>query len=188
MSPRETLRHLLAKHAVKQNRILLTSGAYSDFFIEARRVTLSAAGAHFIGLTFLDKFKELGLNVDAVGGVESAAPIAVSISAASFLTEKQIQTFLIRRRTTFNGKKLWVDNYQYGGFTVLVEDVTTNGNSIVDSLTKAAEVGFDIKAVVTLIDREEGSARIKDMCPFYSVYTASEIFELNTTPSKFLRD
>ena len=177
MSPKETLKHLLAKHAVKQNRVKLTSGAFSEFFIEARRVTLSPAGAHFIGLAYLERFHELGLNVDAVGGVESAAPIAISISAASFPTEKQIHTFLIRRKTTFNGKKLWVDNYQFGRFTVLVEDVTTNGNSVIDSLTKAAEVGFDINAVVTLIDREEGATeRIKDMCPFYSIFTAQEIF------------
>jgi len=177
MSPRDALKQLLIRFAIKSNKITLSSGRISDYFIEPRRVTLTAAGAHLIGLAYLDRFKELELCVDVVGGMETAAPIAISISAASYATRKEIQTFLIKRKVVFGGgTRLWVDGFR-SGEVVLVEDLTTSGNSTVDSLTKAAEVGINVKAVVTLIDREEGSAgRVKSICPFYRIFTAQELF------------
>lgn len=180
---RERLKRLLVRYALKSNRRILCSGRVSNYFIEVRRVTLSSQGAFLIGRVFLDKIRELNLHPKAVGGSESATAISIAIARASYDTDTPIDVFTVRKqpeKAFFNGgnEPCLIDGFQQKDSVLVIEDVTTNGSVTVKTVQKVRQAGLKVKAVVSLVDREEGATGlVKSLCPFYSVFAASELFE-----------
>lgn len=181
---KERLKRLLVRYALKNSSRILLSGQISSCFIEVRRVTLSSVGAYLVGQVFLDKLQELDLHPKAVGGTEAATAIAVAVSRSSYdlPPNERMDVYTLRRRkdrTFHNQGSQVIDGFQQKDSVVIVEDVTTNGVITLNTVQKIKTAGLKVKAVVTLVDREEGAVGlINPFCPFYSVFTASELFRL----------
>ena len=180
---RERLKRLLVRYALKNSERILASGQISSYFIEVRRVTLSSLGTFLIGKVFLEKIRELELRPKAVGGTESAMAIAVATSRASYdlPLDERIDVYAIRRqpdKAFFGDQSCLVDGFQQKDSVLVLEDVTTTGMFTVKTVQKVRAAGLKVRAVVSLVDREEGAAGIiKNYCPFYPIFRASELFE-----------
>ncbi len=177
---RERLKEMLATHALKENRAVLASGQVSEYFVEARAITVSAMGAHLVGRVVLEAMEEWGLKVPAVGGMEGVVPMAISISIASLKAGngRVIEPFAIRRKPGNNGQRLWVDGFRQRAAVVVLEEVATTGLPTVEVIKKVQEVRMTVQAVIALVDREEGAAgKVREYCPFYAIYTGQELFE-----------
>jgi len=67
MSERDDLRKLINDLAVVRGRVVLSSGAEADFYVDLRRLTLHHAGAALVGQVMLDLVEDWSF--DSVGGL-----------------------------------------------------------------------------------------------------------------------
>ncbi|MGB1841930.1 MAG: orotate phosphoribosyltransferase, partial [Longimicrobiales bacterium] len=61
MTDRDELRELLIERSVRLGDFTLASGAKSDYYIDARRTTMSAEGQRLVGRVAYDAIREHGL-------------------------------------------------------------------------------------------------------------------------------
>jgi orotate phosphoribosyltransferase len=67
-SDRERLRNLLVERSVRLGDFTLASGARSDYYVDARRTTMSAEGQVLVGRVALAALRDSGLAPTHVGG------------------------------------------------------------------------------------------------------------------------
>jgi orotate phosphoribosyltransferase len=76
---------------------------------------------------------------------------------ASYLKEKPIKAFSIRKTQKDHGIVKWIEgDMKSGEKVVIVEDVVTTGGSTIKAVERARSEGLDVVKVVVLVDRQEG--------------------------------
>ncbi|MBV9485078.1 MAG: orotate phosphoribosyltransferase, partial [Frankiaceae bacterium] len=71
MSDRDDLLELIKSDAVVHGKVTLSSGREADYYVDLRRVTLSASAAPLVGRVMLETTADL--EYDAVGGLTLGA-------------------------------------------------------------------------------------------------------------------
>ncbi len=151
---------VLRARSVLRGDFVLASGKRSNVYVDARLTTLHAEAMPLIGRTFLGKMMERGWMADAAGGLTMGAdPIVVAVARESLEYGYSIDGFLIRKEAKGHGRGRFVEGLPSGdGKTaVIVEDTSTTGGSTVRAIERAREFGFEVKAAISLVDREEGA-------------------------------
>lgn len=177
MDLKRQLLNLLKKEAFKEGNIVLSSGKTSSFYIDARVVTLSAEGAYLTASIILDLLK--GQEIEAVGGPTIGAdPIVGALAAISFIKESPLKTFIIRKSAKVHGTKRQIEgpNLKINSRLVLVDDVATSGQSLIDSLEMLRAEGFQVDTAVCIVDRQEGAeeALIQKNCKLIHIFTPKD--------------
>jgi orotate phosphoribosyltransferase len=177
-SARQELLRLLATKSFKLGEFKLSSGATSDYYIDCRTTTLDARGAQLTGQVFLEEIRAEGWDVQAIGGLTMGAdPIVVAVAVAS----GTIHGFLVRKAEKQHGTSQRIEGFrQKGARVVIVDDVCTTGSSTVQAIEAAREFGFEVAAVMCLVEREEAGGRSsveKAAAPakFVAAFTAAEV-------------
>lgn len=168
---------VLKKDAFFKEKIILSSGKESDYYIDARRVTLSAEGAYLCGRIILDMIKNE--NVAAVGGMTLGAdPLVGAIAVLSFQAKKPLNTFIIRKAPKPHGKQQQVEGplIPEGAKVVLVDDVATTGKAFVESLDVLNKYNIHPTEAICIIDRAEGAkeALAQRGCSLRSIFMAAD--------------
>jgi orotate phosphoribosyltransferase len=134
----------------------LASGAASQFYFDMKKTMFDPEGAALIGEVLFDLIKHD--EVDQVGGLEiGAVPIATAVAMRSW-PEHPITAFFVRKEPKGHGTNKLIDGqYRDGGKTVLFEDVTTTGGSVMKAVNAVRERGGSVAKIVTLVDRLEGA-------------------------------
>jgi orotate phosphoribosyltransferase len=134
----------------------LVSGRMSNYYFNCKAVTLKPEGMYLIGNIIYDQVKKL--NVKGIGGLTLGAdPIADAVAYTSYLKEKPIEAFVVRKSAKSHGTMQWIEgNITAGDSVVIVDDVITTGKSTIEAITRAKEAGLEIVKVIALIDRQEG--------------------------------
>ncbi len=134
----------------------LVSGRMSNYYFNCKMVTLNPEGMYLIGNIIFDMIKDL--NVKGIGGLTLGAdPIADAVAYTSYLKEKPIEAFVVRKSAKSHGTMQWIEgDVKAGDKVVIVDDVITTGKSTIEAITKAKEAGLDIVKVIALVDRQEG--------------------------------
>ncbi|MEO5717319.1 MAG: orotate phosphoribosyltransferase [Chthoniobacterales bacterium] len=161
---REELRKLLTERSVCLGKFILSSGAESDFYFDAKLTTLAPQGATLVGETGWKLIKEtaakLDLHIDAVGGLTMGADaIALSIGMAAFAEDPstELQTFTVRKIAKQHGRqKLIEGNFSEGDSVVVIDDVITTGGSTIQAINAVESAGGQVAFVLVLVDRQEG--------------------------------
>jgi len=171
MSNKEELKKLLFETgAVKTGDFTLASGKKSNIYIDCRKITLHPKGAKLIAEIVLEKIK--GLKVDAIGGMTLGAdPITSSVVALS-----DIPGFIVRKQEKSHGTKQRIEGIIEKGFNVvIVEDVSTTGGSALEAIQAVEEFGTKVVKVISVVDREEGSAEAFKNYDFDPIVKKSEL-------------
>ena len=156
---RARLLALLTEHAFERRKVVLASGRESDFYIDCRKVALTAEGHALIGRLFLAAVPD---DVVAVGGLTLGAdPLASAVSLTSFLAGRPVAAFLVRKAPKGHGTGQWVERpaLPEGAKVVVLEDVITTGGSALKALQRARAEGLDPVKVLALVDRMEGGRK-----------------------------
>jgi len=134
----------------------LVSGRMSNYYFNCKAVTLYPEGMFLIGNIIFDLIKDL--DVKGIGGLTLGAdPIAYAVAYTSYLKEKPIEAFVVRKTPKSHGTMQWVEgNVIKGDNVVIVDDVITTGKSTIEAITRTKETGLEIVKVIALIDRQEG--------------------------------
>ena len=175
---REQLLKIILKEAYFREKIILSSGKESDYYIDARRVTLSAAGACLCGRLILDLIKND--KIDAIGGPTLGAdPLVGAIGVLSYQAGKPINTFIIRKAPKPHGKQQQIEGplLKEGGRVILIDDVATTGKAFLESIDVLAKIHIKVPKAICVVDRREGAkeALAAKGCELVSIFDISEI-------------
>jgi orotate phosphoribosyltransferase len=185
MSGPARLRELLVARSLHFGDITLSNGQKSKFYFDCKTVTLDPEGASLVADAFLEVIDRLPVKPAAIGGQTLGAdPIVGAIMMRALERGQKLDTFYVRKQAKKHGTMKWVENPpERGTKVVIVDDVITTGNSALNALDRAAEIGCEILAVIGLVDREEGgAAAIRERCANYvALYTLEDFPEIAQT-------
>ena len=140
----------------------LASGKKSNHFFDMKPVMMDPECAHLLGVMIHHSIEELG-GIDAVGGLELGAVPLTGIAIAKAGRGSSLRGFIVRKepkgrggRKTGNPPGIEGSSLEEGFRVVLLEDVTTTGGSALKAADLLIELGCEISACITILDREEG--------------------------------
>jgi len=157
----------------------LVSGRMSNYYFNCKAVTLHPEGMYLIGNLIFDITK--ALDVKGIGGLTLGAdPIACAVAYTSYLKEKPMEAFVVRKTAKSHGTMQWIEgNITKGERVVIVDDVITTGKSTIEAISRTRETGLEIVKVIALIDRQEGGREAIESMGYKldSIVTREEVME-----------
>ena len=142
----------------------LASGRQSPHFFDMKPVMMDPDCAHLLGVLIHHQLETLG-GIDAVGGLELGAVPLTAIAIAKAGKGSELRGFMVRKepkgrggRKTGNPPGIEGATIKPGDRVVLLEDVTTTGGSALKAAQMLTEMGCDVAACITILDRQEGGA------------------------------
>ena len=111
----------------------LASGRESNHFFDMKPVMMDPECAHLLGVLIHD-------TIEGIGGVDVVGPKGRG------------------GRKTGNPPGIEGSSLQEGDRVILLEDVTTTGGSALKAARRLIEMGCELVACITILDREEGGA------------------------------
>ena len=182
MSGKERLIELIKQLSFQYNEkpiYKLTSGAFSNYYFNMKRTTYSPEGTYLIGKLVFEKIKNVGLRINAIGGLTMGAdPIAFAVARYSYDVKEPIQAFVVRKEPKEHGMRLQIEgNVSPGEHVVIVDDVVTTGASTIKAIRVAKEEGLIVDAAIVLIDRceQNGRQNIEELgLPVYDILTVHD--------------
>lgn len=153
MQKKEELIELLKKRdVVKFGRFQLSSGKESDYYVDVKRAITDPKVLEKIAEIILGKMDKEGTDKIA-GPVLGAIPIVTAVSLKS-----EIPMLMIRKvKKGYGTSKLIEGDLKKGDKVIVVEDVTTTGNSLARSVEVLRENGGIVKNAFVVVDRSEGA-------------------------------
>jgi orotate phosphoribosyltransferase len=177
---------VLKRDALRLGSFTLASGRSSHYYIDGRKVTLSAEGAGLIAggmLELLSAFPE----VAAVGGLTLGAdPIVGAVLAlAPAHGRKGLRGFLVRKQAKAHGTGNLVEGPLEAGSTVAIfDDVATTGGSAFQAIEAVEALGCKVAVAAVVLDRLEGAAEAF-ASRGYTFRSLLTIRDLGVEPLKF---
>tara|TARA_Y100001970_G_scaffold112311_1_gene140153 strand:+ start:8839 stop:9414 length:576 start_codon:yes stop_codon:yes gene_type:complete len=179
MTARDELRKLLIERSVRLGDFTLASGARSDYYIDARRTTMSAEGQRLVGRVAYAAIQGHGLDPTHVGGLTMGAdPIAYAIAHVSALEGGVIDGFSVRKSAKGHGTGQRIE----GGLpkdarALMVEDTMTTGLSTLKAIDAVRAHGAAVLGVITLVNRSEDAEALYNTqgLQLISLYTGTEL-------------
>jgi orotate phosphoribosyltransferase len=175
---RKKLLHLLRQKSYQfcpDPPFTLVSGKKSPYYIDSKPTMHDPEGKTLIGEIVFEMVKNL--KVDAIGGLTMGAdPVAIAASLISFQKGKPIKSFSVRKTAKEHGTGKRIEGeIQPGARVVIVDDVITTGNSVIDAIKATKELGLEIIEVIVLVDRQEGGREnIEKYAPVNAIFTLQD--------------
>jgi len=157
---RRELLELILEHSFQRQRVRLSSGRESDFYLDLRQTLLRPRGAALAGRLVLERLRA-GPSVEAVGGMAvGAVPLVTAVLAAAAADPADpLVGFFVRKEAKEHGLLRRIEGaFASGQSVALVEDTMTTGGSTLAALDAVTEEGGKVVRVLCLVDRGEGAA------------------------------
>ena len=107
-----------------------------------------------------------------------AVPLISVINMVSYHRRKPIPGFFVRKQVKDHGtkKKIETAGDLKGKNVVILDDVTTSGESAFEAVTAVKEIGANVLLVLSIVDREEGATEFyaRAGIPFERIFTTSD--------------
>ena len=166
----DLVRDLTESGAVKFGTFTLASGQTSDVYVDVKR-----AWTHPGRLGRLaEALAAYCSDVDALAGMElGAVPLVVATALAT-----ELPYVVIRKAAKAHGtQQRYEGELAPGARVALLEDVTTTGGSVAESIEILRAAGAHVVRVVTVVDREQGAgARLTALgVPLEALTTLTEL-------------
>ena len=147
-------------HRVFETPVQLASGDWSRHFIDAKRALADGGDMNLAAAAIRGVAAENGIEFDAVGGLTMGADVLAHGVAAAI--GRGGKWFSVRKAKKDRGTNQRIEGMTLGpGCRVLlVDDVVTRGDSILDALNAIRATGAEVVCAVTLIDRGEFGKRV----------------------------
>ncbi len=159
---RRELLELILRVSYRRERVVLSSGKPSDFYLDLRQTLMRPRGVFLAGTLVLERLLS-GPPVDAVGGMAvGAVPLVTAVLAASAARDPDtpLLGFFVRKEAKRHGLGKQIEGGFSAGQTVaLLEDTVTTGGSTLEALRVVESAGGKVTRVLCLIDRGEEAAK-----------------------------
>jgi orotate phosphoribosyltransferase len=176
---RQRLIELLQRDALKKGAFTLASGRSSHYYVDGRKVTLSAEGAALIAAGMLEILAGEP-KIDAVGGLTMGADpiVGATLALAPGAGLSHLRGFLVRKEAKGHGTgKLVEGPLEPGSHVAIVDDVATTGGSSLQAVDAVAAMECKVVVVIAVLDRLEGAAAAfaAQGLPFRSLLTIRDL-------------
>ena len=152
---------LILDVSFRRERVTLTSGKQSDFYLDLRQTLMRPRGVALAGELVLERLRE-GAPVDAVGGLAvGAVPLVSAVLAAEAARDpaSPLLGFFVRKEKREHGMGRQIEGgFASGQSVALVEDTVTTGGSTLTAVSLVEAAGGKVARVLCLVDRCEGAA------------------------------
>jgi len=159
VTDRDRLLELVKSLAVVSGRVVLSSGAEADWYVDLRRVTLQHEAAPLVGRVLRELTADWAY--DAVGGLTLGAdPVATAmLHAAAADGGGPLDAFVVRKAGKAHGLQRRIEGPEVAGRRVLaVEDTSTTGASVLAAVEALREAGATVVGAAVVVDRGAGAA------------------------------
>jgi orotate phosphoribosyltransferase len=154
----ELIKLLKDNQVVKYGKFTLSSGKESDYYVDMKRAitdpTILSKVAEIIS-------KKIGTNkIDRIAGPAlGAIPIVTAVSI-----ESTIPMLMIRKsKKDYGTSELIEGDLHEGDRVIVLEDVTTTGNSLIKAVKAVISNGGIVEKAYVIVDRDEGAiSNLKD--------------------------
>lgn len=175
MADRDDLQKLIVDLAVVRGRVVLSSGAEADWYVDLRRVTLHHRAAPLVGRVMLETVRDW--DFEAVGGLTLGAdPVGTAMLHAAAAAGRDLDAFVVRKTEKAHGLQKRVEGPDVAGRRVLaVEDTSTTGASVLTAVEALRAAGADVVGVAVIVDRGAGPAVEAAGLPYRSAYSLADL-------------
>jgi orotate phosphoribosyltransferase len=152
---------IIKEKSYAEGTFVLASGKTSHFYLDMKPTMLDPEGANLLAELVIDHLKLVPERIDLVGGVAmGAVPLVSAVTVLSGSKPKKLPGFVVRKQVKDHGTKKVVETSEdlKGKNVVILEDVTTTGESSMYAVEAAQQAGATVVLVLSLVDREEGAA------------------------------
>ena len=155
---------------------MLTSGATSEYLVDAKRAILLPAGFKALAELVAEQARAWGAT--AVGGMTMGAdPIACAALAGG----AEVKAFFVRKEVKEHGLSRRIEGPLLGPgeHCMIVEDVVTTGGSTIGALQAVREEGHQVCGVLAICDRLAGGAEAIEeaaQAPFVALTTIDDVY------------
>jgi orotate phosphoribosyltransferase len=153
MSRKSDLIELLKKKdVIKFGEFILSSGKESDYYVNMKMAVTDPKVLDRIAEMILEKI--VNDKIDKIAGPAlGAVPILTAVSLKS-----GIPMLIVRKsKKDYGASELIVGDIEKNDLVILIEDVTTTGNSLIKAVEAIVDEGGNVKRVFVIVDRGEGA-------------------------------
>jgi orotate phosphoribosyltransferase len=174
VSDRDELLQRIKDDAVVHGTVTLSSGKQADYYIDLRRVTLSAA-APLVGTVMLELTQDW--HYDAVGGLTLGADsVAAAMLHAAAQAGRKLDAFVVRKEGKAHGLQRRIEGPDVAGRRVLaVEDTSTTGGSVLTAVEALREAGADVVGVAVIVERGAAKTVADAGLEYRAVYSLADL-------------
>lgn len=178
----QRLLNLLQERAYEKRDVVLSSGRRSNFYIDCRRVVLTAEGHFLVGWLLNHFICAKCPEAVGVGGMSLGAdPLVSATSLMSFLGPHPLNGFYVRKEAKGHGTGQFIEGASAlpkGAQVVIVEDVVTTGASSLLAAERAEAAGLKPVHIMALVDRCEGGREvIEQRLPLTALFARTDFPE-----------
>ena len=173
MEAKDLVDQLKSCGAIQYGRFVLTSGAVSDYYVNIKKASTNPT----VLQTIATQMKSFASDkYDLIAGMElGAVPLIVALSL-----QTGIPFVIVRKQKRDHGTGKQIEGESVAHKNILiVEDVTTSGGSVVDTINILRENNANLDMVLTVVDRESGAKeKIENLnLTFHPLVTVKDILE-----------
>ena len=157
---KNSLISLLKRDALRTGQFTLASGRTSHYYVDGRKVTLSAQGAALIAQGVLHALAAHP-EVEAVGGLTMGADpiVGATLAVSASFGRPNLHGFLVRKEAKGHGTGRLIEGpLEHGQTVAIVDDVATTGGSSLQAVSAVEAFGARVVCVIAVLDRLEGAA------------------------------
>lgn len=151
MDTKKLVEQLKTCGAIQYGHFVLTSGAISDYYIDIKKASTNPTVLRSIAAYMAPYAKE---KYDIIAGMElGAVPLIVALSL-----QTNIPFVIVRKQKREHGTGKQIEGISVVNKKVLiVEDVTTSGGSVINTIQILRQNNAKIDTVISVVDRESGA-------------------------------
>jgi len=174
---REELLKMLKRDCYRKGNFKLSSGKYSEHYVNCKPVTLNGKGLLLLSISILENVEQDSF---AVAGLTLGAdPLVSGVAAISSLKERNLNALIVRKEPKGHGTASQIEGPlpPTGSKITVLEDVVTTGGSSIKAVNVLRDVGYVVDRVVSIVDRQEGGkdAMMKAGLEFRSLFTLEDL-------------
>jgi len=146
------VKKLIDVKAVKFGDFILSSGKKSDVYVDIKLASTYPDILELITSVMVEKIATL--DFDKIACIElGGVPLVVSLA----LKVKKPYVILRKQKKGYGIKADYIGEIEENDNFIVVEDVTTTGNSAMSVVDRLRRYNANVVAVVAVVDREEGA-------------------------------
>ena len=173
MDTKELVDQLKSCGAIQYGHFVLTSGAVSDYYVDIKKASTNPGVLNTIATQMKNIIKN---KYDLIAGMElGAVPLVVALSL-----QTTIPFVIVRKQKRDHGTGKQIEGESVKDKKVLIiEDVTTSGGSVVNTIQILRQNNATLDKVITVVDRESGAQeKIEKLnLEFHPLVTVNDILK-----------
>ena len=153
---------LIRELSFRTGDFTLSSGEKSRYYLDMKPTMFHPDGVRALAQLVLARLENV--KVDWIGGLElGAVPLIAPVVMLANDQHRFIPGFFVRKQPKSHGTMKLVEAPEgalRGKNVVILEDVTTKGDSALRAVRAAEEAGARVALVLSIVDREAGAAAL----------------------------